>query len=228
VDPFRNLNRWNITEEQAFHLAIKNLDAITPPKLNCIHIKSMAELQKSNKTKRRSLTQITHLIFGSPRSGGTLIVEFSDSRALPRLLLPRVIERLAEVLRCDLPSLVIVPFEDSTFVVANGEDRFSMLLMAVHQTLPFCQGDNPHVKHKVSWNPFRVRSFTAYRWKAKQQKLTQMNFFLFTSGLDLHEHFQVMYLYFFTTILILQTCVSCFSLITLYFVPLFAPSCRAC
>jgi hypothetical protein len=159
--PSTNLKRWNITEEQAFDLAIKNLDAITPPKLNCIHINSMAELQKSYKTKRNSLTQITHLNFGSHLSGGTLIVEFSDSRALPRLLLPRVIERMAEVLRCDLLSLVIVPFEDNTFVVANAEDRASMLLMAVHQTLPFCQGDNPHVKHKVSWNPFRVRPFSA-------------------------------------------------------------------
>jgi hypothetical protein len=159
--PSKHLNRWNITEEQAFDLAIKNLDAITPPKLNCIHIKSMAELQKSYKTKRNSLTQITHLNFASHLSGGTLFVKFSDSRALPRVLLPRVIERLAEVLRCDLLSLVIVPFEDNTFVVANAEDRASMLLVAVNQTLPFCQGDNPHVKHKVSWNPFRVRPFSA-------------------------------------------------------------------
>ncbi|GAQ79614.1 hypothetical protein KFL_000340170 [Klebsormidium nitens] len=81
-----------------------------------------------------------------------------NRRALPRLLLPRVVERLAEVLRCDATSLVVVPFEDGIFHTACGEDCQSMVKMSRHQFAPDAQGDSLHTKHKVTHSPFRVRS----------------------------------------------------------------------
>lgn len=91
---------------------------------------------------------------------GIVQVTFQDARALPRLLLPRLIQKMAEMLHCDPLSVVVVPFEDSAFFAANAEDRGSMMLLGQVQTWPFCQGDSPHVKYKVSWDPFKVRSLT--------------------------------------------------------------------
>jgi hypothetical protein len=122
----------------------------------------MAELQKFLSLRRSILTPITHQELPKHGVSGILYVKFRDSRALPRLLLPRVIERLAEVLRCDPLSVVVVPFEDSDFFAANAENMASTLMLAVYQNLPFCQGDNIHVKHKVSWNPFKV-SFSTHQ-----------------------------------------------------------------
>jgi hypothetical protein len=154
--PSVQLQEWGISEDEAFDLALKNLNRTTPERLACVHLKSIAELQKFLSSRRSILTQITHQEIPKHGASGILHVKFHDSRALPRLLLPRVIERLAEVLRCGPLSVVVVPFEDSEFFAANAEDMASMLMLAIYQTLPFCQGDNIHVKHKVSWNPFKV------------------------------------------------------------------------
>lgn len=154
--PSEQLQEWGISEDEAFDLALKNLNRITPERLACVHLKSIAELQKFLASRRSILTQITHQEIPKHGASGILHVRFQDSRALPRLLLPRVIERLAEVLRCGPLSVVVVPFEDSEFFAANAEDMASMLMLAICQTLPFCQGDNNHVKHKASWNPFKV------------------------------------------------------------------------
>ncbi|GAQ78091.1 hypothetical protein KFL_000070590 [Klebsormidium nitens] len=174
--PSRQLDTWNVTEDEAFDLALKNIDVITPEKLNYFRIGSLEDLKTSEEARRKDFIFIEHMHFHSQFSNGTLSVVCRDSRALPRLLLPRVVEQLANILNCNPVSLVIVPFEDENFVVGNAEDRISMLLLAVHQTLPFCQGDNPHVQHKVSWNPFR---FTKLR---NEKGLVELEPYLVNGG----------------------------------------------
>lgn len=151
------LKSWKLTDDGAFDLAVKNLDRITPAKLICKSFSRASELERAIEYSTSNITLLHDMVGVKPLEGrGSLSVIFSDQRALPRLLLPRVVEKLAEVLRCDATSLVVVPFEDGTFHAACGEDCQSMFKLSRHQFAPDAQGDSQHSKHKVTHSPFRV------------------------------------------------------------------------
>lgn len=154
------IQSWNITEDQAFELAIRNLDKITPKKLKCKIFNKASEFSKASDYGKISSIPILCDMSDVRSTGGhgSLTVLFSDQRALPRLLLPRVINRLAEILKCDATSLILVPFEDGVFFAACGEDCQSMTKMSRHHFSPDAQGDSPHTKYKVTHSPFRVRN----------------------------------------------------------------------
>ncbi|GAQ83443.1 hypothetical protein KFL_001480120 [Klebsormidium nitens] len=151
--PSQRLKRWKMTEEEAIALAIRNMERITPPHLACRVMthdrKNFTKYQEMSR-RRDALTPIKQMFPGEKGGGGALIVSFADARAIPRLLLPRVVERLAELLRCKATSIVVIPVDDNMFRAASAEDPKGMLLMAIHQILPYTQGDNRHLQCKVT------------------------------------------------------------------------------
>ncbi|GAQ78510.1 hypothetical protein KFL_000140300 [Klebsormidium nitens] len=148
------LSQWNMSEEEVIDLGFQNIDKITPKKLNCRQIKKPEDMPKFFSQRRSKLTPILH--YEIRGSSGLLHVDFADQRALPRLLLPRVIERFAEILKCDATSLVFIPFDNGSMHVGNAEDRIGMLNLSIIQKLPQLQGDPTRAKFRVTWNPFRV------------------------------------------------------------------------
>lgn len=149
------LSQWNISEDELFVLGVQNIDKITPKKLNCRQVRNPEDMPKFFSQKRSRLIPILH--YENKGSSGLLWVSFEDQRALPRLLLPRVIERFAEILKCDSTSLVVIPFDHGGMHVGNAEDRLGMLNLSVIQKLPQLQGDPHREKFRVTWNPFTVR-----------------------------------------------------------------------
>lgn len=157
--PSKQLSHWKITEDEAFSRAFQNLDASTPEKISCCHVKTMDELLEPEKTIRPEPDHITHLDSDPQKSCGMLLVFFDDGRALARLLLPRVVEQLAEVLRCcDPVSLVVLPVSDKEFAVASAEDRVSMLSLASRRRWQLHrEGDSDQGSTgKLPSTPFRV------------------------------------------------------------------------
>lgn len=99
------LAELNISEDEAFEVAINNLDQVTPKSLRCKFIRSKKDVDRYMKDPHSF-----HMTTDGPLKSRVVKTKFPDERALSRLLLPRVIESMAEYLECAPTSVVIVPW----------------------------------------------------------------------------------------------------------------------
>jgi hypothetical protein len=103
--PQHLLAKLNISEDEAFEVAINNLDQVTPKSLRCKFIRSKKDVDRYMKDRHSF-----HITTDGPLNSRVVKTKFPDERALSRLLLPRVIESMAEYLECAPTSVVIVPW----------------------------------------------------------------------------------------------------------------------
>lgn len=115
-EAIERLDRWlprvylsanDITEDEAFDIAIRNLDRTTPEDLRCTLHKSQDGIEHYLKTRAPQSIYLTSFGRVDKRY---VSIDCSDDRALPRMLLPRVVECIAKSLKCEPRSVVIIPW----------------------------------------------------------------------------------------------------------------------
>lgn len=159
-DPRRS-GRWNtiltttpqfedlqLTEEEAFQLAIRNLDEDTPQQIPL-------ELKGS------PFAGPPCTAFFKMKQANLILADFTDRRnnnAAPRLLLPRVVAKLSDLLECRPEDVVVLPNRFTYFWAAACYDRRALALMAEDMMKPLqvLQSDFYKQKEFLSSLPLQV------------------------------------------------------------------------
>ncbi|GAQ79709.1 hypothetical protein KFL_000360260 [Klebsormidium nitens] len=145
-EAIERLDRWlprvyllanNLTEEEAFDIAIRNLDRATPENLRCTLFKSQDGIEHYLKTRPPQSIYLTSLHRLDQRY---VSINCSDDRALPRMLLPRVVECIAKSLKCEPRSVVIIPWAEDQIFAGCCERFDSMQHLARVSTLRDAKG----------------------------------------------------------------------------------------
>ncbi|GAQ85732.1 hypothetical protein KFL_002510090 [Klebsormidium nitens] len=151
------LEWWNMSEPEAFEVAMRNTERATPDpfKINHATMGKNARMRAFFRRQKQNPFEVC-CMRSADREERPLFVwgTFQDNHALSRLILPRVIESCAEELRCSATSLVVIPMKKCEFFVGNCESMESVWWLAIQVQ------DNAEVLKSrgqlVSSRPFRV------------------------------------------------------------------------
>lgn len=153
------LQIFQLSESDAFKIAVENTDRATPSSLKCES--ACLNEKEAMQAIYKKLDSDPYTIFcikDYERDPVVLWMLFQDHQALPRLILPRVIECLAGALRCAATSTVVIPFLSGSVFVGNCESVKSMWWLADQLESPSNKERMAHEgSNYVSARPYRVR-----------------------------------------------------------------------